>query len=145
MTDVLEMISIYGIPLWKYHGSLVFTSFLLLSAGMLVARYRPGRWWLRAHRALGATGVAFGLLGATAAVYMVESSTGEHLSVPHAYLGTVVALLLLATPTLGVAQFRFRSQAFWIRLFHRWAGRATLALMAANILAGVSLLSQILR
>ncbi|NYT02622.1 MAG: hypothetical protein GKC10_07700 [Methanosarcinales archaeon] len=145
MANVLDMVTLYGVSLWKYHGSLVFTSFLLLVAGMFMARYRPGRWWLRAHRALGAAGVAFGLLGVTAAAYMVESSTGEHLAVPHAYLGTLVVVLLLVTPSLGLAQFRFRSRAARIRPLHRWSGRTTLALMAANILAGLTLLSQILK
>ena len=126
--------------LWPYHAVLMITGLLLLSTGMLIARYMKNRhWWLRAHKMMGISGAIFVISGLVMAIYMVSLSTGVHFRVPHAYLGSITIIFVLMTPIWGYAQFKSVSEAVKIRTIHRWSGRITLALIFINIISGLSL------
>jgi len=126
--------------LLPYHAVLMITGLLLLSTGMLIARYMKNRhWWLRAHKTMGISGTIFVISGLVMAMYMVSLSTGVHFRVPHAYLGSITIIFVLMTPILGYAQFKSVSEAVKIRTIHRWSGRITLVLILLNILSGLSL------
>jgi uncharacterized membrane protein len=126
--------------LWHYHAVLMIMGLLLLSTGMLIARYMKNRhWWLRAHKMMGISGAIVVISGLVMAIYMVSLSTGVHFRVPHAYLGPIIIIFVVMTPILGYAQFKSVSEAVKIRTIHRWSGRITLALILLNIISGLSL------
>jgi hypothetical protein len=126
--------------LWHYHAVLMITGLLLLSTGMLIARYMKNRhWWLKAHKTMGISGAIVAISGLVMAMYMVSLSTGVHFRVPHAYLGSIIIIFVVMTPILGYAQFKSVSEAVKIRTIHRWSGRITLVLILLNILSGLSL------
>jgi hypothetical protein len=127
--------------LWPYHASLVILGFLLLVWGMTVARGKE-KGWLKRHKLLGLSGAAFAVAGMAMAAYMISAASQEHFRVPHAYLGTFVILLLIATPSLGLLQLRAaKEDKAKIRRVHRLSGRTALLLMALNILFGLLIVS----
>ncbi len=123
--------------LWPYHASLATLGFLLLMWGMIVARKKEAGW-LKRHRILGISGAVFAIAGAIAAAYMVSLASEDHFNVPHAYLGSLVIVLLLFTPALGLLQLKVAINVRRkIRRFHLLFGRAALLLMALNMLLGM--------
>jgi|GEM_PF-291022 len=128
-------------PPWPYHLIAVVAGFTFLSAGAMTAIYRKKRrGWLQTHKMLGLTGMAATLAGVAIAIYMVSTYLSAIiLNEVHAYLGLVVLLAVLITPALGFAQFRIRDKR--MHAIHRWSGRITLTLMAANILVGIAMIA----
>jgi hypothetical protein len=118
----------------------VAAGFIFLAAGAMTAVHRKKRrGWLQPHKMLGLTGMAATLTGVAIAIYMVSRYLNALiLSEVHAYLGLAVLLAVLITPTLGFAQFRIRDKR--MHAIHRWSGRLTLALMAANLLVGIAMI-----
>jgi len=120
------------------HAGCMLAGFLSMAAGAATARFmRDKTWWLRVHRRLASVGVICLLLGLTAALVMVSRQTGQHLAVPHAWLGLLTILSALSTYILGVTQLKKRAGRR--RSLHRWSGRVTLALLFLNVLSGLSL------
>jgi amino acid transporter len=127
--------------LWPYHASLVILGFLLLVTGMTYAR-RKEKGWLKKHKLLGISGAAFSIAGMTMAAYMISAASQEHFRVPHAYLGSLVILLLIFTPVLGLLQLKAaKENKAKIRRVHRLLGRTALLLMALNMLFGMLIVS----
>lgn len=129
------------VRLWPYHASLVILGFLLLVWGMTIAR-RKEKGWLKKHKLLGISGASVSVAGMTMAVYMIYAASQEHFRVPHAYLGSLVILLLIITPALGLLQLRAaKENKAKIRRVHRLFGRTVLLLMALNMLFGMLIVS----
>lgn len=127
-------------PLLYVHAVLMCIAFLLLLCGFLVARFLKRKsYWLKIHRPFGITGTAIAVLGAIAISLQVYLTGGEHLSVPHSYLGIVIVFLTIVIPVIGFLQFRLRGKAATLRIIHIWSGRIALVLMLLNILAGLKL------
>lgn len=128
--------------LYRVHGALMSTSFLLLLVGMFFPRYfKRKKWWLKSHRRIGITGGVIGVVGVGMAVYMIYRTTGVHLRVLHSYIGGITIILLIFTPFLGHFMLKIRkvpSRAKRARDIHRWIGRVTLLFMAATIVLGLS-------
>jgi len=123
--------------MFYYHLGLMGTSFMVLFTGGFIARYgKRQRWWLRAHRGLACTGVILAMAGFAA---MFLGKEGGHFRTPHAWLGAVVLLMVFVTPVLGNLSFVMKGKAANLRTIHRWSGRATLTLMAVNLLSGLFL------
>ena len=117
-----------------YHAGFVIAGFAAAATGAALARFMKRKtWWLKAHRGLASAGVALLFCGIAAAFLKVELRGGVHIAFPHAYLGAVIFMFALITPTLGLLQFRFRQQAARIRVLHRWSGRLLLLLLALNV------------
>jgi hypothetical protein len=130
--------------LWPYHAILMTLGFVLMTTGMLIARYLKARsWWLKAHKPLGAFGSLFALAGLFTTIFMVSQSTGIHFRVPHAYLGAITFIFVAMTPILGYAQLKVRNSRATIRAIHRWSGRITIVLMLLTLLSGSSLVGLI--
>jgi len=126
--------------LWPYHAVLMITGFLLLTTGMLIARYmKREQWWLKAHKIIVIPGAIIVISGLLMAIYMVSSSTGVHFRVPHAYLGVIIIIFVVMTPILGYAQLKSGSRGMKIRTIHRWSGRIALVLILINLLSGLLL------
>jgi len=125
--------------IWPIHAAATGAGFLCILAGAMIARYaQKKRWWLKTHRALAGTGGVIALAGVIIGWAMVTSVGTGHGRGIHAYLGYLLAVLLTATPTLGLLQTRFAAaQRRTVRAVHRWLGRASLVLMAAQILLGL--------
>lgn len=129
------------VRLLPYHASLVVIGFILLVWGMTFAR-RKGPGWLKKHRALGVTGSTVAIAGAATAFYMVSVASQGHFRVPHAYIGALVVLLLMLTPSFGLLQFKVAAERrAQVSGFHRLLGRSLLLLMAMNILFGILIVS----
>lgn len=112
--------------------------FLLLAAGAGIARFqRRQRWWLKAHKTCGLTGLFIMLLGLVAAFLMVDQDGSGHIRVPHAWVGLTVIVFASVTPVLGQLQFKIRERAKQLREKHRWSGRITLVVGLAAILSGL--------
>jgi uncharacterized iron-regulated membrane protein len=130
--------------LWPYHAILMTFGFILMTAGMIIARYLKARsWWLKVHKPLGVLGSLFALAGLFTAIFMVSQSTGIHFRVPHAYLGASTIIFVAMTPVMGYAQLKVRTNRKTISAIHRWSGRITIVLMLLTLLSGSSLVSLI--
>lgn len=120
------------------HALPLILSFILMTAGMLVARYgKKNKKWLAIHKPLGAGGALLGIVGLGFGIRMVAMSTGMHLRVPHAWLGAAALVLAAAAPVLGQAMFKVKKNKAEVRKFHRWVGRAAIILMALTIISGL--------
>jgi hypothetical protein len=127
--------------LYRVHGALMSTSFVLLFVGMFFPRYlKKKKWWLKTHRRIGISGAVIGVVGIGIATYMVSQTTGVHLRVPHSWAGLLTIILMIFTPFLGHFMLKIRkvpARAKKARAVHRWIGRITLLFMAATIVLGL--------
>ena len=139
-SDGTGQIDLYAL-LYRVHGALMSTSFVLLFVGMFFPRYlKKKKWWLKTHRRIGISGAVIGAVGIGLATYMVSRTTGVHLRVPHSWVGLLTIILLIFTPFLGHFMLKIRkapAKAKRARAVHRWIGRITLVFMAATIVLGL--------
>ncbi|MDX9958656.1 MAG: cytochrome and DOMON domain-containing protein [Spirochaetia bacterium] len=120
------------------HALPLSLSFILMTSGMLVARYgKKNKKWLAIHKPLGAGGAFLGIIGLGFGIRMVAMSTGIHFRVPHAWLGATTLVLAVAAPILGQAMFMVKKNKAGVRKLHRWVGRAAIILMALTIISGL--------
>jgi cytochrome b561 len=135
-----ERVDLYGL-LYRVHGALMSTAFVLLFVGMFFPRYlKKKKWWLKTHRRIGISGAAIGVVGIGIAVYMISQTTGVHLRVPHSWIGILTVILIIFTSFLGHFMLKIRkapARAKKARAVHRWIGRVTLLFMAATIVLGL--------
>lgn len=133
-------LDLYGL-LYRVHGALMSTSFVLLFVGMLFPRYlKKKKWWLKNHRRIGISGAVIGVAGIGIAAYMVSQTPGAHLRVSHSWIGIATIILMIFTPFPGHFMLKIRkapSMAKQARAAHRWIGRITLLFMAATIVLGL--------
>jgi hypothetical protein len=133
-------IDLYGL-LYRVHGALMSTAFVLLFIGMFFPRYlKKKKWWLKTHRRIGISGTVIGVVGIGIATYMVSQTTGIHLRVPHSWVGLLTIALIIFTPFWGHFMLKIRkapARAKKARAAHRWIGRVTLLFMAATIVLGL--------
>lgn len=88
-------------------------------------------------------GAASILAGLSVAAYMVYMYMETYfVQEPHAYLGASTFAFVVATPILGIAQFRLKDKR--IRTMHRWSGRITMVLIIATIIAGIQMALMVL-
>lgn len=129
-----------SIPPWPYHAALVSSGLVVLTAGMLTARFmKDRRWWMRAHKTQGLLGASLAVAGVLVAVYMVSMYMKTYFAGGiHSYLGLVALLLVIATPILGFMQFGRKDKR--VRELHRWSGRLTLLFMLANLIIGLQMI-----
>jgi hypothetical protein len=127
--------------LYRVHGALMSSAFVLLFIGMFFPRYlKKKKWWLKTHRRIGISGAVIGVVGIGIAVYMISRTTGIHLRVLHSWIGLVTIILMVFTPFLGHFMLKIRkapAKAKQTRAGHRWIGRVTLLFMAATIVLGL--------
>jgi len=122
--------------LFQWHAALMVAGFLcFFTAALVAATQRRKKWWLRFHRGAGLSGAVVIVSGAAAAVAAVTISTGVHLRLPHTWLGALTVAAAVATPLLGLLQFKIRERAGSLRAYHRLGGR---------ILAGAALITLLL-
>jgi hypothetical protein len=124
--------------LFKWHAGLMVAGFLSFFSALLVAatqRRRP--WWLRHHRAAGILGTLFILSGMTAAIAAVAAAAKGHLRTPHTWLGALTIAAAVATPLLGLLQFKIRAQTGRLRSTHRLCGRILTGAALVTILFGL--------
>jgi len=135
-----EQLDLYWL-LYRVHGALMSTAFVLLFIGMFFPRYlKKKKWWLKTHRRIGISGAVTGVAGIGIATYMISQTTGVHLRVPHSWIGLATIILIIFTPFLGHFMLKIRkapAKAKQARAVHRWIGRVTLLLMAATIVLGL--------
>jgi len=124
--------------LWPVHAALMTAGFFcLLSAALFPALRKGMPGWFRYHTRFAAAGVVLALIAMSIAFFMVSISGGPNIRVPHAGLGLLVLLFLLATPALAVLRSRFGQHTLSVLTAHRWMGRILLVLMAITLLSGV--------
>lgn len=127
-----------GKELWPVHATLMTAGFFCLLSAALFPAFRKGTpGWFRYHTRFAAAGVILALIAMSVAFFMVSISGGPHIRVPHAVLGLLVLVFLLATPALAVLRSRFGQHTLSVLAAHRWMGRALLVLMAITLLSGV--------
>ena len=120
------------------HALPLVLSFILMTAGMLVARYgKKNKKWLAIHKPLGAGGALLGIVGLGFGIRMVAMSTGIHFRVPHAWLGATALVLAAVAPILGQAMFKVQQHKAEVRKAHRWVGRLAIILMLLTIISGL--------
>lgn len=126
-------------PHWPYHAFFVSTGLVFMAAGALTARRMKGKkWWLKAHKTIALLGASFALAGFFIAAYLVSTYLDTYfVRELHSYLGILSVLLVIFTPIIGFMQFRLNDKR--IRTIHKLSGRATLAFVGANILAGLQM------
>ena len=135
----------HQLPLpWPFHLIFVSVGSVALAGGILAARYRKHkRDWISLHKKMVLFGAASILAGLSVAAYMVSRYMETYfVQEPHAYLGAGTIIFIVATPILGIAQFRIKDKR--IRIIHRWSGRITMMLIIATILAGIQMVLMVL-
>jgi len=122
-----------------FHAALMSLGFLCSAGAAATAIFfRKRRWWLKVHRALGYAAGGLAAAGFLAAWWMVAASpAGGHFHVPHAKMGLVTVILILATPTAGALQLRVRTMTPVLRKIHVGLGRISVVLMAITLLMGL--------
>jgi len=124
--------------LFKWHAGLMAAGFLsFVSALLVAATQRRKPWWLRRHRAVGILGTLFILSGMTAAIAAVAAAATGHLRTPHTWLGALTIAAAVATPILGLLQFKIREPAARLRTIHRLSGRILTGAALVTILFGL--------
>ena len=124
--------------LFKWHAALMAAGFLsFVSALLFAATQRRKPWWLRRHRAAGILGTLFILSGMTAAIAAVAAAVKGHLRTPHTWLGALTIAAAVATPLLGLLQFKIRERTGRLRATHRLCGRILTGAALAAILFGL--------
>ncbi|MFZ4438298.1 MAG: hypothetical protein ACOYOS_07725 [Syntrophales bacterium] len=125
--------------LFKWHAGLMTAAFLSFFSALLVAatqRRKP--WWLRCHRAAGILGTLFILFGMTAAIAAVAAAAEGHLRSPHTWIGALTIAVALATPILGLLQFKIQEQAGRrLSQIHRLSGRILTSSALVAVLFGL--------
>ncbi|MGB7788168.1 cytochrome b561 domain-containing protein [Methanoregula sp.] len=135
-----------GIPVyWPYHAILMSMGFILLVAGLIVARYHKTGNWYKSHVILQATGAACIIIGLFIGIYMVALSGFPHLRNIHEILGVTLGALVVITLLIGWSIRRVNTAKTGIRTGHRWLGKIVIGLMIINILLGLLFLSIILK
>lgn len=126
--------------LFQWHGALMAAGWVLAVAAILIAAtQRQRRWWLRLHRGLGLSAGVVILSGAAVAVAAVSITAGEHLRSPHTWLGALTIATAVATPLLGLLQFKIRGRAESLRAYHRFGGRLLAGAALITLLLGLRL------
>ena len=124
--------------LFEWHAGLMAAGFLsFVSALLVAATQRRKPWWLRRHRAAGIFGTLFFLSGMTAAIAAVAAAATGHLRKPHTWLGALTIAAAVATPILGLLQFKIREPAARLRATHRLSGRILTGAALVTILFGL--------
>jgi hypothetical protein len=123
-------------PPWPYHVLLVTTGVVVMSGGMLTARFmKKKNWWLKTHRSLAISGAVLTESGFILAAYMVSTYMDTYLVMEtHAYLGIMAFSLVVFAPIMGFMQFRTKDKR--MHIIHRWTGRLAIAMVLINIWAG---------
>ena len=124
--------------LFKLHAALMAAGFLSFFSALLVAAtQRRKSWWLRRHRAVGILGTFFILSGISAAIAAVAAAATGHLRTPHTWLGALTIAAAVATPLLGLLQFKIRERTGRLRATHRLCGRILTGAALVTILFGL--------
>ena len=129
---------------WPYHVILMVAGFILLLAGIIVARRKEVGTWYKNHWFLEAAGSACIIAALLVAIYMVTLSGFPHLINPHEIVGGTVIALVIISVILGLLIKRVKTKTP-VRTSHRWIARAAVAIMAINILLGILVLQLVLR
>jgi hypothetical protein len=133
MSELMQVLLYYA-P----HALPLVLSFLLMAAGMLVARFgKKNKGWLSIHKVLGISAALLGLFGIAMGIRMVALNGGVHLKVLHAWIGLSTLVMVAAAPLLGQGIFMAKKGRIQIRKAHRWVGRGALLLMALTIVLGL--------
>ncbi len=120
------------------HALPLVLSFLLMTTGMLIARYgKKNKRWLAIHRPMGIIAGLLGLVGLVLGIRMVVLAGGAHLRVLHAWVGAATLVLVAAAPLLGQGMFWAKKGKAEIRKAHRFIGRAAILMMALTIVLGL--------
>ena len=121
------------------HAVLMCIGFLFLLAGFVIVRFMKRKVWrLTIHKVCGTSGALCAALGFCAVFLDIALAGGQHLSIPHSYVGIAAVVLAIAAPVLGLMQFRARQRVKVVRGLHIWSGRTALVLMFINIILGFS-------
>lgn len=129
------------ILLLQTHAVLMILALCIMLAGGIIARFMKKKvWWLKIHRSLGITGVITFLVALFVIVLQITLTEREHFRIIHSWIGFVIFVFAVLTPTLGILQLKVRSVAIRLRSFHRWSGRITLCLMLINVFLGLSMM-----
>ena len=123
---------------WQPHAILMGSGIGLLVAGMLVARLKKKKWWMKGHRTVMLAGAALTVSGLIYGYYMIQVSTGMHMRVIHTYFGLTSILLTLSMVASGFALPRLVRAHPVIRPAHRWLGRATILFLVLSVLMGLA-------
>ena len=127
-----------GLVLWPYHALLQVLGFILLLSAVVVVRFGkkiPG--WYRWHKHLAYAGSVLIIAALALAFFMVETSGGPHIRVPHAALGVFTLLLLVATLLIGIGREKIRPPKPSLRTIHLIVGLATALFLLVTILSGL--------
>ncbi len=120
---------------WVLHAvMMLWGTSLMLWAGVIAGAKRKN--WLKVHRALGALGSLFAVIGLSMGIVMVQQAGGPHLAHPHTWLGVVTMAFAIVTPVTGFRLMKGEDGAAKKRALHGKLGRYTTVLMAINTISG---------
>jgi len=127
-------------PILLLHMGLMTAGFICIATSAYIARFQR-KWtpWFRMHKLFSHTGAAFIVAGLAVAVYMVGASGGPHFRSLHGIIGGGFALALVIVLTMGIGRAYVKHNKPLLRTIHIYMGYLTLALMAGNLLLGLSM------
>ena len=124
--------------LWPVHAVFMSVGLVLMVGAVFnVVNKAPRSWWFKAHKTIGGLAVVFVVIGLATAVYMVSASSGDHFSVPHAYLGIVTIFFSVITPGVGFISVKSKGRRPQMRKLHLWCGRGAVVLIVITLGSGL--------
>jgi hypothetical protein len=137
---------------WQVHAALltIGTVLFVASYGALWLKWlsrldrrgiplvkRLSRLWYRAHLWLGVLGVAFALAGLVWGLVMVYwAYGGTHLRVPHAWVGVLTGVVVVAPVATGLLHRAVKERKGAVRWWHLVLGFFGIAMMLAGAITG---------
>jgi len=126
--------------LWPYHAILMVTGLALMLFGvMMIYRKKSERFastWFQHHKTMMSIGVVAAGAGLVLGFYMIASTTGVHLRIPHTWIGLLALVFAFANLSLGIAFLKSRKKKV-IKRYHRQVGRIAVALMVLTVASGL--------
>jgi len=127
--------------LWPFHAILMVAGLSLMLAGVSMiynkGSKRFGSTWFKHHKNWMAIGVIAGGAGLLMGIYMISTSTGVHLRIPHTWFGLLALAFALTNLSLGIAFLKARKKKKVIRKWHRQVGRVAVGLMIISLVMGL--------
>ena len=134
-----------GIPVyWPYHAFLMSTGFILLVSGFVVMRFHKTSQWFKTHMYLQTAGGTLAVAGLVTSITMVSISGAPHFRYTHDLLGMATIIMIMSALSIGFLLNRTFKGRPGVRTIHRWLGGISIALVAVNILLGISMMTMVL-
>ncbi|NIP35749.1 MAG: hypothetical protein GWN18_09230, partial [Thermoplasmata archaeon] len=128
--------------LWPFHAIMMVAGMSLMLFGVTMIYSKNTKrfmgTWFHHHKNWMSVGVSAAGVGLIIGFYMIATTTGVHLRVPHTWIGLLALVFSFLNLSLGVAFLKSRKKKV-IKKYHRQVGRVAVGLMVLTVITGLVL------